>query len=84
MVNLLGTGYVADYCISRFRKRQEEKLYRAYIADALMTLNNNLARAFGGNIISTRYSDLGKPAETRSGDDIAVDIMQRAGLSFAE
>ena len=84
MVNLLGAGYVADYCISRFRKRQKEELYKVYIADNLMILNNNIAHAFGGSIITTRDADSGKPVEKKSGDDIAVDIMQRAGLSFAE
>lgn len=80
----MGTGYVVEYCVSRFREKQEEKLYKAYITDALMTLNNNIARAFGGNTITVRYLDLGKPVEKKNGDDVAVDVMQRAGLSFAE
>lgn len=75
---------MADYCISRFLKKQEEKQYRIYLTDAIMALNNNLVRAFGGNEIILRYADIGKPADNRSGDDIAVEVMQKIGLHFAE
>ena len=73
---------MVDYCISRYKHKQEEKIYRAYIADALMLICNNFANRFGGNTIETRYIDLGKPADTRTGDDIAVDVIQRAGLTL--
>lgn len=82
MVELLGAGYVVDYCISRYKHKQEEKLYRAYVSDALMHITNNLSHAFGGNRITQRYTDLMKPQDTRTGDDIAVDVMQRAGLTL--
>lgn len=84
MVELMGAGYVAEYCITRFRHRQEEKQYRSYIADVLMTINNNLTSAFGGTAVTMRYIDLNKPVDTRSGDDIAVDVMKAAGLTFAQ
>lgn len=78
----MGAGYVVDYCISRYKHRQEEKIYRGYIADALMHICNNIANAYGGTTVETRYIDLGKPADTRTGDDIAVDVIQRAGLTL--
>ena len=84
MVELMGTGYVVEYCVSRYKHKQEEKRYRTYIADVLMHMCNNIAGAFGGNTITTRYVDLDKPVDTRSGDEIAVDVIKRAGLSFAE
>lgn len=84
MVELMGAGYVVDYCVTRFLEKEKEKQYRTYMADVLMTLNNNLARAFGGNLITVKYADLNKPADTRSGDDIAVDVMTAAGLTFVE
>ena len=80
----MGTGYVVEYCVSRYKHKQEEKIYRLYIADALMCMCNNLASAFGGHTITTRYADLYKPVDTRSGDEIAVDVIKRAGLSFEE
>lgn len=83
LVELLGARYVADYCVSRYRFKQEEKQYRAYLTDALMHLNNNFAKHFGGTTLIKRYVDLNKPEDKRTGDDIAVDVMQRAGLTFA-
>lgn len=80
----MGAGYVVDYCVTRFLEKEKEKQYKTYMADVLMTLNNNLARAFGGNLITVKYADLNKPADTRSGDDIAVDVMTAAGLTFVE
>lgn len=84
MVELMGAGYVVDYCVARFLEREKEKQYRTYIADVLMTLNNNVAKVLGGNVVTVKYADLNKPVDTRSGDDIAVDVMTAAGLSFAE
>lgn len=84
MVDLLGTGYVVEYCVSRYNHKQEEKQYRIYLTDALMAIANNTARAFGGSTVTMRYSDIIKPQDTRTGDDIAVDVMQRAGLTFKE
>ena len=73
---------MVDYCISRYKHKQEEKKYRGYIADTLMQICNNFANCFGGTTIGTRYVDLGKPADTRTGDEIAVDVIQRAGLTL--
>ena len=84
MAELLGTGYVVDYCISRYKHKQEEKVYRAYITDTLMTICNNFANAWGGERLTVRYIDLGKPKDTRTGDEIAIDIITRAGLTFGE
>lgn len=84
MIELMGSGYVVDYCVSRYKHKQEEKQYRVYIADALMVIANNTARMFGGSTVNMRYLDIIKPQDTRTGDDIAVDVMQRAGLTFAK
>ncbi len=83
LVELLGAGYVVDYCVSRYKHKQEEKQFRAYLTDVLMYMNNSIANRFGGMVISKRYIDLNKPEDNRSGDEIAVDVMQRAGLTFA-
>ena len=75
---------MVDYCISRYKHKKEEMAYRAYITDALMTICNNFANGFGGTTIMTRYSDIGKPSDTKTGDEVAIDVITRAGLSFAE
>lgn len=73
---------MVDYCISRYKHKQEEKQYRVYITDALMVIANNVCNVAGGQQIKTRYQDLGKPQDTRTGNEIAVDVMKRAGLTF--
>lgn len=86
MVEAIGKGYVVQHCISLYRKRQEMLQFRSYIADAIMTLNNAFVRQFGGNEITTRYIDLVQPERLqendRDADEIAADIILRAGLSF--
>lgn len=82
MVELLGAGYVVDYCISRYKHKQEQKQYHVYVTDVLMTIANNVCNIAGGEKIKTRYQDLGKPQDTRTGNEIAADVMKRAGLTF--
>lgn len=47
-----------DYCISSFLKRQEEKLYRMYVTDALKAAVENTQNFAGGTILTKRYIDL--------------------------
>lgn len=82
-MNLLGAGYVADYCVYRFRQKQEQKLYRAYITDALMALNNNVASYFGGTSIVSRYMDILNPQKEKDAAEIVSDVMKNAGLHFS-
>lgn len=86
MVDLIGRGYVVQYCISLFRERQEKLLYQTYVTDALMAITNNIFHAFGGAEIKMRYFDIAKSEQVetdeRTGDEIAADIISRAGLSF--
>lgn len=47
-----------DYCISSFLKRQEEKLYRMYVTDALKAITENTQNFAGGVTLNKRYIDL--------------------------
>lgn len=86
MVDAIGRGYVVEYCITSFQKRREQLIFRSYISDALYCLNNAFAARFGGSELQTRFIDIVKPSlneqDERSGDEIAEDIILRAGLSF--
>lgn len=86
MVDLIGRGYVVQYCISLFRERQEKLLFQSYVGDVLFTISNNLAKAWGGAEVKVRYTELINPEKAsedeRTGDEIAADIISRAGLSF--
>ena len=82
LLNLLGKGYVIDHCISLFNRQAKEEAYRAYVTDTLKALNDNFAKHFGGAFYQTRYVDVVNPKEEtdKSGDEIARDIIKRAGL----
>lgn len=67
------------YAIARRKKEQRDEAYRIYITDALYSLTNN-------HKMLKRYKDVldalesNKAIEARSGDEIAIDIIKRAGL----
>ena len=85
MVDLMGKGYVADYCISLLRKKQEQRRFHVYLTDALMVINNNICHAFGGSKLTQRYADYftRKKEDNRTAKEIIKDTMKRAGLTFA-
>mgnify|MGYP000026003879 CR=1 FL=1 len=56
---------------------EEEKAYRVYMSDAILTVTETVARAFGGKYMGHRYIDLLEPPkqdETRSGGEIVEDV----------
>lgn len=55
---------------------EEEKAYRVYMSDAILTVTETVARAFGGKYMGYRYIDLvePQPEETRTGEEIIADI----------
>ena len=60
----------------------ERERYRTYVADCLWAIAKNTANGFGGTFFEERYSERGRhPKEDhRTGDEIAADIIARAGL----
>lgn len=84
MVDLMGKGYVVDYCISLLRKKQEKRRFQIYLTDELRVLNNNICHAFGGAKITQRYADYFKKEDTRTAGQIVKDTMRKAGLTFAK
>ena len=56
--------------------------YRIYIADCLRILSENTAKVGGGSYITAKFSDIinPKPVEKRTGEEIAADIINRAGI----
>lgn len=55
---------------------EEEKAYRVYMSDAILTVTETVARAFGGKYMGYRYIDLveHQPEETRTGEEIIADL----------
>ena len=80
-VNVLGSGYVMDHCISAFQKEQEEKAFRIYLSDAVMAIADNTAKFAGGSKMSSRFYDIinikkeAKKEETA--DEIILKIKEK-------
>ena len=71
-----------DFCISLFQKEQEDKAVKIYFAECLRIISNNTARYAGDSYMSVKLSDIinPKPVEKRTGEEIAADIIKRAGI----
>lgn len=63
------------YAISLYKLYQEEVAYRVYVADSLYYQAENKQ-------LTKRYMDIirPKPVDTRTGDEIALDVITRLGL----
>lgn len=65
-------------------QRLKDEMYVTYVTDSLMYTVNNIQRLAGGVSIGKRYHDIvsgiDKPRDTRTGEEIAADVIKRAGL----
>ena len=79
---MFGWGYVKDFCISLFQKEQEDKAAKFYYAECLRVITENTAKMSGGSYISAKLFDIinPKPVDNRNGEEIAADIIKRAGI----
>lgn len=79
LLNLFGSYYVIEHVIAEANKRSEERFYRIYASDMLKAIAESL-----GAEVNERYVDLiNNDVDTRTGDEIAADIIKRAGLKGA-
>lgn len=81
MLDLMGCGYVVDCCISAFNHIQEQRNYQIYMSDAAAALISMWCKDK-----YPRYYDLTHPQEqdTRSGDEIAADVIAKHGLKVVD
>lgn len=82
MLDLFGSGYVIDHMIAEHNNRMHEKIYRSYMAELLKVLCESI-----GASVTERYIDLiaDEPEEeTKTGDEIALEVITRAGLKVQE
>lgn len=85
MLDIFGSGYVIEHCISAFLERQKEKACKTYMADCVRLICENVAKI--GTIegrgkvdckyISARLSDILTPKkkEDKTGNEIVNDIL---------
>lgn len=67
----------------QIRRAAEEDAFRAYMAECARLLTENTMRAVGyGSYIQVKYHELIRPQklDTRSGEEIAADVLKRAGI----
>ena len=72
-----------DFCISLFQKEQEDKAVKIYYAECLRIITENTAKIIrGGTYITVKLADVinPKPVDNRTGEEIAADIIKRAGI----
>lgn len=71
------------YAVARYNEYRRETAYRVYVTDCL----RRMAVFCGADKSLPRYADTlkpQKPADTRSGDEILADIVNRAGLEVID
>lgn len=73
-----------DHCVSAFDERIRLNVYQEYVADCLMYINQSVAEGLGGSYLPMRFAELvgGKESDTRTADEIVLDVIERAGLSI--
>lgn len=88
---MYGRGYVIEHVAASFRRSQEELRYKAYVTDALKALTENTMRrlipgvgevAYGSYIPKRWYNQEEEAQEEKTGDEIAEEIILRAGLTL--
>ena len=70
------------YATARFNQHQRDLAYRIYVTDCLRMATENTAKMSQGVYNAARFYDIinPKPVDNRSGEEIAADIIKRAGI----
>ena len=70
------------YAMARYQSQQRDLAYRIYVTDCLRIISENTATLGGGSSITAKFSDIinPKPADNRTGEEIAADTIKRAGI----
>lgn len=60
----------------------DERRFRAYLTDAMKVLIENVANGLGGQTLAKRWIDFYEPEDTRTAEEIAMDVIKHAGLIY--
>lgn len=82
MLELMGSGYVVEHCVAAFAERCEKKAYRNYMADGIKCISETIANVYGGTYMENRLADLMDTTPEKTGDEIALEVITRAGLKL--
>ena len=78
LLDMFGSNYVIEHVAAEYNRRMEERLFREYVSEVLKCT----AEGWGARI-SCSYSEMINPQkkeEPENGDEIALDVIRRAGL----
>ena len=70
------------YAMARYKSQQRDLADRIYVSDCLRIISENTAKICGGSYITAKLADIinPKPVDDRTGEEIAADIINRAGI----
>ena len=70
------------YATARFNQHRRDLAYRIYVTDCLRMATENTAKMSQGSYTTVRFYDFinPKPVDNRSGNEIAADVIKRAGI----
>lgn len=80
---MLGSEYVIDHCVLAFNIQCRRESLEYYVTDALKVISESVAERIGGRYMEERFADLMNGTiqkDDRTADEIAADIIERAGL----
>ena len=68
------------------KEQAKKELYDVYMAECLYCIAENTAKYVGGVHMTQKYTDIinKKPQDTRTGAEIAADVINRLGLKVVE
>lgn len=74
------------YVIARHRQNKLEMAYRVYVTDCLRMMTENTAKFSGGRYVTRSFSEYlrREPVDNRTGEEIAADVIKKAGLVVKE
>ena len=73
------------YAIARHNTNRRDVAYRIYVSDCLRMICENTAKYGGGSYVTKRLADVVyRKQDNRTGEEIAADIIKRAGLVVIE
>ena len=67
-------------------ERVNFEIYQTYVTDSLKAIAENTQRYAGGVVLQKRYVEIinSKPPDNRTGDEIAADVIKKAGLKVVK
>ena len=70
------------YAMARYQSQQRDLAYRIYVTDCLRIISENAAKMCGGSYMKAKLADIinPDPVDNRTGEEIAADIIKRAGI----